>query len=59
MDRNEAKEYVIAQLPDFLPKAKRIGGKPSYVCPADGCGNGSGSDGSGITMIPGTSAHTM
>ena len=39
------------RIEDLLQRAKDVGGKPSYICPA--CGNGSGRDGTGITEIPG------
>lgn len=49
MNKHEAKELVLAQDPDFLQKAKAtVNGKPTYICPV--CGNGSGSNGDGITL---------
>lgn len=51
MNREEAKNYIKGQEPSFLQKAKRIGGKPSYICPK--CGNGDGKEGTGITRDPG------
>lgn len=53
MNRQEAKDYIRKQEPIFLDKApKKINGAYSYICP--NCGNGSGSDGTGITFVPGT-----
>ena len=44
MDRERAKDYINAQAPTFLQAAKK-----GYICPAPGCGNGTGKDGTGIT----------
>lgn len=55
MNRNEAKEYVLQQEPTFLPTAKKISGKQSYVCPV--CGSGSGKSGTGIVKDPGNKMH--
>ena len=55
MNFTEAKQYIIMQNPDFLPSAKRIGSKPSWVCPC--CNNGSGKSGTGITMLPRSQDH--
>lgn len=53
MNRQEAKDYIKKCEPTFLDKApKRINGEVSYICPS--CGNGSGSDGTGLAFIPGT-----
>lgn len=46
MDREAAKRAIKNREPDFLQPAKRTG----YICPR--CGNGSGSDGTGITLDP-------
>ncbi len=47
MNREEAKEFVKKQEPDFLtPAKKKVNGKISYICPS--CGNGSGQSGDGI-----------
>lgn len=44
MTRDEAKDYVKRQEPDFLPKAKKkVSGKNTYICPT--CGKGSHGDG--------------
>lgn len=55
MNYQEAKEQALLQAPEFLPKARNISGKQSYICPC--CSNGSGKDGTGITQIPGTERH--
>ena len=55
MNYQEAKEQALLQEPEFLPKARSIGGKQSYICPC--CSNGSGKNGTGITQIPGTESH--
>lgn len=57
MNFQEAKQYALLQQPDFLPHARRIGGRNSYVCPC--CENGAGKDGTGITMIPGSGEHPL
>lgn len=55
MNREDAKEFILQQEPTFLPAAKKISGKQSYVCPK--CGNGSGADGTGITRDPRGKGH--
>ena len=51
MDRVTAKEEIKNREPDFLePARQKINGHTSYICPS--CGNGSGSDGSGIAIDP-------
>ena len=56
MTRTDAKDYVGRQEPDFLEQARsRANGYPTYICPA--CGNGSGREGTGIALIPGTEDH--
>lgn len=51
MDRQTAKEEIKNREPDFLKLAKtRVNGRPSYICP--NCGNGSGSNGTGIAINP-------
>lgn len=50
MSFNEAKEYVLAQEPVFLRRARNINGRHSFVCPC--CENGSGRDGTGISANP-------
>lgn len=50
MNREEARNYINGEQPTFLDEAKRISGKPSYVCPV--CGNGTGRDATGITLDP-------
>ena len=57
MTLSEAKEYVLYQEPTFLPFAKKIGNKQSYVCPC--CQNGSKSSKTGITRVPGSSKHPV
>lgn len=53
--KQEAKDYIITQEPIFLERARNINGRHSFVCPC--CNNGSGRDGTGITMIPRTNEH--
>lgn len=53
--KKEAKDYIITQEPIFLERARNINGRHSFVCPC--CNNGSGRDGTGITMIPRTNEH--
>lgn len=55
MTYEEAKEFSIYQEPSFLKRAKKIGNKQSYVCPC--CKNGSGKNGTGITLMPDSSDH--
>lgn len=55
MTFQEAKDYSILQRPDFLARARNIGGQPSYICPH--CENGKGKNGTGITMIPRSVLH--
>lgn len=51
MNIEEAKELVNNREPDFLQLApKKINGENSYICPV--CGNGSGSDGTGLWLNP-------
>jgi len=51
MDRQTAKEEVLAREPDFLaPAKKKVNGHTSYICPS--CGNGSGKSGTGIARDP-------
>ena len=51
MDREAAREYVNEQEPDFLTPAKaKINKHTTYICP--NCGNGSGSNGTGIVLVP-------
>lgn len=57
MTSKEAKQYVLAQEPTFLPRAKNVGGRHSFCCPFDGCKNGTGKDGTGITLVPGSQNH--
>lgn len=55
MTYEEAKQYVQAADPDFLPRARYIGGRQSYVCPC--CKNGSKRKGTGILQTPKTQYH--
>lgn len=55
MTFEEAKEYAIVQQPTFLPRARTIMGRPSYVCPC--CSNGSGRNGTGIQQVPNSNSH--
>lgn len=49
MDRQQAREELLRYEPDFLEVApKRMNGHKTYICPK--CGNGSGSDGTGISL---------
>lgn len=57
MTSKEAKQYVLSQEPTFLPRAKNVGGRHSFCCPFDGCKNGTGKDGTGITLVPGSQNH--
>ena len=57
MNKSEAKDYILHQEPIFLQSARPIMGKHSFVCPC--CSNGSGRDGTGITMIPRTNEHPV
>ena len=57
MKSSEAKKYVLSQEPSFLPRAKNVGGRHSFCCPFDGCKNGTGKDGTGITLVPGSQSH--
>lgn len=51
MDRVTAKEDIKNREPDFLePARNKVNGHTSYICPS--CGNGSGSDGTGIAIDP-------
>jgi replicative DNA helicase len=51
MTREQARENINALISE-LPKAKkRVGGSDTYICPF--CGNGSGSDGDGISTKDG------
>lgn len=51
MTREEARDFVNRQEPTFLERArKKINGRYSYICP--NCGNGEGSDGTGISYNP-------
>lgn len=50
MNFDEAKAYVLTQEPTFLQRARNINGRHSFVCPC--CGNGSGRNGTGITVNP-------
>lgn len=43
------------EIGELLPRAKTIGGRPSYICPV--CSNGSGKDGTGITEDPKRPGH--
>ena len=51
MDRTEAREEVLRQQPTFLQKAKKNG----YICPR--CKNGTGKDGTGITLYKNTNHY--
>lgn len=55
MNLSEAKEYILQQKPIFLEEAKPINKMSSYVCPV--CGNGTGSDRTGIVLDRHTSSH--
>lgn len=49
MNRKEAEEYVKSRYADYLRPAKKKG---TYICP--NCGNGTGADGDGICLYPGS-----
>ncbi len=51
MDRKTAAKEVKSRYADYLqPAKKKVGGKPTYVCPL--CGNGTGSTGDGMSIDP-------
>ena len=51
MTREDAKTILRDKEPDFLERAKQnVNERPTWVCPA--CGNGKGSDGTGIAYNP-------
>lgn len=51
MNRSEAAKEVKSRYAEYLQLAKkRVGGKPTYICPL--CGNGTGSTGDGMTIDP-------
>lgn len=51
MNRTDAAREVKSRYADYLqPAKKRIHGKPTYICPL--CGNGTGSDGDGMSIDP-------
>ena len=51
MDRQQAKDFINREQPNYLQRAKRTG----YICPA--CGNGQGKDGDGITVNPNSASE--
>ena len=59
MNRSDAAREVKTRYAEYLrPARKRVGGKPSYICPL--CNNGSGRDGDGMVIDPhgdGTQLH--
>lgn len=59
MTRSDAAQEVKSRYAEYLTPAKKvISGKQSYICPL--CGNGSGADGTGMTIDPhgdGTQLH--
>lgn len=51
MNRSDAAKEVKSRYAEYLQTAKkRVGGKPTYICPL--CGNGTGSTGDGMTIDP-------
>lgn len=51
MNRNDAAREVKRRYAEYLkPAKKKIGGKPTYICPL--CGNGTGDDGDGMVIDP-------
>lgn len=51
MNRTDAAREVKARYADYLqPARKKVGGKPTYICPL--CGNGTGSTGDGMSIDP-------
>lgn len=51
MDRKAAAIEVKGRYAEYLqPAKKKVGGKPTYVCPL--CGNGTGSTGDGMSIDP-------
>ena len=60
LDRDTARADIRRQWRELLPRMgidqapRRVHGEPSYICPL--CANGSGTDGDGMTFIPGTDA---
>ena len=61
MTRSDAAREVKSRYAELLtPARKRVGGKPTYICPIPGCGNGTGKDGDGMSIDPhgdGTQLH--
>lgn len=49
MDREQAKAEIKSRYADYLRPAKKKG---TYICEIDGCGNGTGSTGDGLCIIP-------
>ena len=53
MNRENAKWEIKRRYAEYLQPAKKmIGGKPSYICPIPDCKNGTGKDGTGMTIDP-------
>lgn len=51
MNRSDAAKEVKSRYAEYLqPAKKRVGGKPTYICPL--CGNGTGSTGDGMSIDP-------
>lgn len=51
MNRSDAAREVKSRYAEYLqPAKKRVGGKPTYICPL--CGNGTGSTGDGMAIDP-------
>lgn len=49
-------QAIKERYPEYLTEAKaKAGGKPTYICPK--CGNGSGKDGTGMTVVPGNELY--
>lgn len=47
MTRDQARQEIKSRYAEYLKPAKKRG---TYICPIPGCGNGTGSDGDGITV---------
>lgn len=53
MTRDQAIQEIKSRYANYLDRAKtNVQGKPSYICPLPGCGNGTGKDGTGMTINP-------
>ena len=51
MNRTEAAQEVKSRYAEYLrPARKKVGGRPTYICPL--CGNGTGKDGDGMSIDP-------